>query len=204
MLLTSYTEVPVLGSQIKWIKISFHPHWSVFNIAILKQSIWINKNITYMFIHLSRDSQHFPNFILSIHQCSNRKCIFLTSVYQVTAWSLFYSSWNETFLSKWTDTIVSYFQIYHWNSFGQQSKGYFFSLHYWVQTNAQQVIHYFYISFHLRDNISLKLFMLTSKIKHFAVLKSQELFTPQNTQGANYYLQHTENLKGLSTTPSGT
>lgn len=135
MFLASYVGFPVLDSQIKWIKISFHLCWSVFNIAILKQCIWMNKNITYMFIHLSRDSQHLPNFILSIKQCSNWKCIFLTAVYQVTAWSLFYPSWNETFLNKWTDTIVSYFQIYHWNSFGQQSKGsvIFFSLHYWVQ-----------------------------------------------------------------------
>lgn len=86
---------------------------------------------------------------------------------QVTAWSLFYPSWNETFLNKWTDTIASCFQIYHWKSFGQLSKGsviFFLGL---LSTNAQQVIHYFYISFYFMDNISLKLFTLTSKRKHF-------------------------------------
>lgn len=37
----------------------------------------------------------------------------------------------------------------------------------------------------MNNNISLKLFMITSKRKHSAVLKSQELFTPQNTQRGN-------------------
>lgn len=45
------------------------------------------------------------------------------------------------------------------------------------------------------DNISLKLFTFTCKRKHFAVLKSQKLFTPQNNKGGNYYLQHTQEIQ---------
>lgn len=163
--LASYVGFPVLDSQIKWINVSFHLCWSVCNFAILKQCIWLNKKNNFYFIHLSRDPQHFPNFILSIQQCSNWKSIFLhfdkTAVYTTLMFVLPILKWKISQEMYRNHKVSFKYTIETHFDNNERVEGFYFFII--LSTNAQQVIHSFSVTFYLMgSNISLEIFTLTS------------------------------------------
>lgn len=165
--LASYVGFPVLDSQIKWINVSFHLCWSVFNFAILKQCIWLNKKITSMFIRLSRDPQHFPNFILSMQQCSNWKSILLhfdkTAVYTTLIFVLPILKWKISQEMYRNHKVSFKYTIETHFDNNERVEWFLFFFYYVIKYKCSTSNTFFFITFYLMgSNISLEIFTLTS------------------------------------------